>query len=229
MWKSSWKQLCQAHGLCGAGSQRITRTGWTLFARLVKSSDSAPPAPASWVEKGFNKGATASASTLVPGESCSDPCPYSCLPEASQFSFSPCVTGTFQTAAPVLGPRVSEFVSKWICARALKRNTWDSRSPLTHLDAKRTGLYSQMSWGLLYLALLSQNVEPSVGLGPLAPQGEPPQLRCPPWCLIATLWVWDLPFPYLRPSYQSLPNFLFIFLVIGLLFNFRWSSMMIVL
>lgn len=41
-----------------------------------------------------------------------------------------------------------------------------------------------MLWGLLFLAMVPQAREFGVSLWPLAPQGRPPQLRCPSWYLI---------------------------------------------
>lgn len=54
-------------------------------------------------------------------------------------------------------------------------------------------LGGQMLCGFLFLALIPCDGEPSVGLVPLAPQGDPSQPRCPSWFLITTAWMWGLP------------------------------------
>lgn len=62
---------------------------------------------------------------------------------------------------------VNEFVSEQVHEQAPQVNAWDSSSPSFHSNAIPTGLRSQILWGLLFLALVSQVGGPGAGLGKL--------------------------------------------------------------
>ena len=52
MWKSHWKWLGWAKKLCGPGYQGITRTGWTVLARLMKTQMGCPHVGSVWKSSG---------------------------------------------------------------------------------------------------------------------------------------------------------------------------------
>lgn len=75
-----------------------------------------------------------------------------------------------------------------------------------------------MLWEVLFLALMFQDGESRVGLGPLTIQGGPPKLIYLSYFLITTPLMWDLPILHLQPSYHSQRDF-FISLLIRILFR----------
>lgn len=62
-----------------------------------------------------------------------------------------------------------------------------------------TRFYSQVLWGLLFLALMPRVGEPDVGLGPHISQGGPLHLRYHSQSLFSTPGMWDLPVLPLSP------------------------------
>lgn len=74
--------------------------------------------------------------------------------------------------------------------------------------------FHSQTWVLPFLALVLQAGEPSVGLGPLAPLVSLCSCDVSPDSLLPAL------FCIFRPSYQYWQDFFFIFLVMGLLFNY---------
>ena len=59
--------------------------------------------------------------------------------------------------------------------------------------------HSQMFWGLLFPALMSQHREPGLGWDPSLLRGDLRSQDLLPVILIATLWVWDQPILRLYP------------------------------
>lgn len=86
--------------------------------------------PAGWEEGSKRNNSTCQ--HFRPGENYPDSCPSNACPEAHQFSSSPYVSCTSPAAAPVLEPRVNEFVSESVSGH-LKRSV--SSSPPSHLHS----------------------------------------------------------------------------------------------
>ena len=80
-------------------------------------------------------------------------------------------SGSFQITASALGPQVCEI----LCV-PFDSGVSISHSPLTPPKISPTGFQSQTFCGLIFPVQNSGAGEPNVGLGPLAPWGEPLQL-----------------------------------------------------
>lgn len=113
------------------------------------------------------------------------------------------MTQTLQTAASLLGLRVSDSVCSF------KSGVLVSKQPFASLGHKSCWISNQMLWGLLFPIQVRQSGDPNVGVRHLAPQGGPPWLYSfhLDGCLPGVV---GLDWPHLCPSYLSQYGFFFI-------------------
>ena len=125
-------------------------------------------------------------------------------PDVTQFSSSPYVSDSFQSAAPMLEVWVSP--SKFV-GGPFKRNCLRLQQFLSSTASIPDGFYSQNLWWYLFLALEPWAEGSHVGLGPLL-------LRYPSWFLSPTCGCGTSLF-CVHPSCQSQYGFFFNLIIVG--------------
>lgn len=146
-----------------------------MLSRLMEIQIWHPPVSAVWKGGRLNKGSMDSASTSVWEKAA--PLALALKPDNSVPLFMSLVS--FELLPQCWSTeRVSSSMSKSICG-PFKRSVWDSSCCPSHPAIISTGFHSPKLLRLLFLALETWAGEPGVRLGPLGPQGAPPQLRYP--------------------------------------------------